>query len=130
MLLADGAASYERACRQRQLSPETVAIYRAELAKLDRYLTEHGMPKDVGLIRREHIESWLIDLSERYKPASVSMAFRSARTFFNWLVEDDELLVSPMRRMKAPLVPVDPPAIVGRGPDAEHAGHVPGQGLR
>lgn len=111
--VAGAAESYIRSCKARGLSPETIAIYRAELARLDTFLHEQGMPRDVGLVRREHIETWLADLATRFKPASVSMSFRSARTFFRWLTEDaEELLVSPMARMRAPLVPMDPPAVI------------------
>ena len=112
--LSDMAASYTRYCDARNLSGETVAIYRAELGKLDRFLHAQGMPTDCGLIRREHIESWLVSLQERFKPASVSVELPQLSDVFRWLVDEDELLVSPMARMKAPIVPQDPPAVISQ----------------
>jgi len=71
------------------------------------------MPLDVGAVRREHVESYIESLVDRgQKPATVSLAYRSLAPFWKWLVAEDEIRESPMTRMRPPIVPVDPPAIL------------------
>jgi site-specific recombinase XerD len=93
----------------------TRAIYRYWLDGLDRFLTDHGMPRELTAIRREHIEAFIVDLQQRgLKPSSVSIAFRSLRPYFAWLTSEDadQLKTSPRARMKTPTVPVNPPAVL------------------
>jgi site-specific recombinase XerD len=89
----------------------TIATYLYWLDGLDRFLAERGMPRELAHIKREHIEAYVVDLQRRgLGAASVSIAFRSLRPFFAWLTTDDadQLRTSPMARMKAPSVPVNP----------------------
>ena len=76
----DGAAaSYLRNCKARNLSVETIAIYRWELTRFGGWLTEMGMPTDLGLITRDAIETYILSLTDRLAPASVSMTFQTQR---------------------------------------------------
>ena len=79
------------------------------------------MPGDVRAIRREHIEAYIEHLAREgigrkgrvgLRPASLSLAYRSIRPFWKWLVEEDEIERSPMERMKPPIVPVEAPPII------------------
>jgi len=84
------------------------------------YLRAQGMPTDVGSIRREHIEAY-IEWLQRVAPgrngagqksATVSISYRTLRTFFNWCVSEEEVKASPMAKMKAPTVEEDPPVVL------------------
>ena len=101
-------ASFERNIRP-QLSPHTVRLYGDCVRVLASFLVDRGMPLDVAAISREHIETFLFDMRERgYAPASVSVYFRSIGRFFKWLLEEGEITVDPMLRIRGPKV-VPPP---------------------
>jgi site-specific recombinase XerD len=90
-------------------SPRTIESYLETVAQLAGYLEANGMPVAVASIKREHIESYLSDLTVRGRSAAtVALRYRSLRVFFNWLVDEDVITASPMQRMKGPTVPVQP----------------------
>lgn len=98
--------SWERALRARNRAPRTIGSYLDAFDKLADFLEASGMPTAVTVIRREHIEAFLVALVERgLKASSVAVAYRSIRPFFRWLVDEDEIARSPMERMHQPEVP-------------------------
>jgi site-specific recombinase XerD len=113
LTIAAATVSYQRHMRAGNLSPNTIALYVGELERFARFLADQGMPTDIGLVRREDLEAYLVAMRERgLKEATVSLAFRSIAPFWRWLVEDEEIAVSPMERMKPPRVHVDPPHVL------------------
>lgn len=90
----------------------TITTYLNALRRLDAFLADRGMPRELRAIRREHLEAWIADMLERNQPGTVSIAFRSVRPFFRWLVDEDELDRNPMDKMKAPAPPLNPPAVL------------------
>ena len=68
--LASNAASYARHLRAANLSPKTQRPYLDALPRLNSFLAEHGMPNDVRVIRREHVEAFIEDQLARLRPAS------------------------------------------------------------
>jgi site-specific recombinase XerD len=114
--------SYRRHLRAGGRTDATVdRTYVPHLQKFNRFLVERGMPRDVRAIRREHIEAYIEYLATEavgrksragLRPASLSLAYRSIRPFWKWLLEEDEIERSPMERMKAPIVPVEAPPII------------------
>jgi site-specific recombinase XerD len=96
-------------------APRTLATYLYWLDDLYRYLAAQGMPQELTAIRREHLEGYIVSLQQRgLAPSSVSIAFRSLRPYFGWLTSEDadQIKTSPMARMKAPSVPVNPPPVL------------------
>lgn len=90
-------------------SPRTIESYADSLRQLGDFLVAHGMPCAVSAIRREHIEAYLLDLSTRGRsPATVALRFRSLRPFWGFMIDEGEITVSPMAKMRAPKVAVDP----------------------
>ena len=69
------------------------------------------MPTAVDSIAREHVESFLEDLDERFKPATLGARFRSLQQLFKWMLEEGEVTSNPIERMRAPSVPEDPPTV-------------------
>ncbi len=64
-------------------APRTIATYLRALDRLDPFLVERGMPRELGAIRREHLEAFLVELQARGNaPATVSILFRALRPFF------------------------------------------------
>jgi site-specific recombinase XerD len=94
-------------------SPRTIESYADSLRQLGDFLAAHGMPCQASAIRREHVEAYLLDLSNRGRsPATVALRFRSLRVFFNYMVDEGEIDRSPMAKMHAPSVPVDPVPVI------------------
>jgi site-specific recombinase XerD len=90
----------------------TISTYLNALRRLDEFLADRGMPRELRAIRREHLEGWIADMLGRNQAGTVSIAFRAVRPFFRWLVDEDEINRNPMDKMKAPAPPLNPPAIL------------------
>lgn len=105
-------ASFGRHLRAENLSPRTQETYTEAARQLARFLAERGMPQDVAIMTREHIETFITNLLERWKPATANNRFRGLQSFFQWLVEEGEISESPMVRMKPPRVPENPPDVL------------------
>jgi len=104
--------SFERHLRARHLSAKTIETYIESSRQLAAFLEAKGMPTDIGAIRREHVESFITDLLERFKPATASNRFIGVQQFFKFLTEEDELTTSPMAKMKPPKTVLAPPPII------------------
>jgi len=93
-------------------SPSTSRIYLSALDGLRRYLSENGMPTTARAVRREHIEAYIASRRGTIKPTSQSVEFRALQQFWKWAVDEDEVDVSPMLKMKPPRVPDVPVPVV------------------
>lgn len=70
-------------------------------------------PKTIDDVTRDHILDWLAALTDAGKAAStIGTRFRNVRTFFNWLVAEEELLTSPLAGLKEPKVVEQPVEVV------------------
>lgn len=100
----------------RKKSPKTVIVYNQGARSFLAYLlTEDGpdvpepvdRPATVAAIASRHVDGWINDQQAAgYKSAGVNNRYRALQQFFNWLVDEQELAVHPMARMKAPKVDV------------------------
>ncbi|MFD3717209.1 tyrosine-type recombinase/integrase [Streptomyces sp. NPDC058674] len=114
--LAPLSASWLRSLRSRNVSANTINVY----AKAARFFTSYLLDEEAGYqpadedsrlaptsideIHREHVEAFISATLARTSPSTAHQYFRSLKTFFNWLVEEEELDRSPMRTMKPPTV--------------------------
>jgi site-specific recombinase XerD len=94
--------------RARNRRPSTIASYLTVGRSFVDYLAKRGMPSSAGGVRREHVEHFIADLSDRVSPATTAKHYRSLQQLFRWLVEDGEITASPMERMSPPSVPEQP----------------------
>ena len=76
------------------------------------WLAERGMPTDAATITREHVEAWLADLHERLSPATVARHYRNLQQLWGWLLDDGEIVRSPVERMRPPSVPEQPVPLI------------------
>jgi site-specific recombinase XerD len=104
--------SFARHLRAAHKSPATIRSYLDAIGKLEAFLADTGMPRQVASIRREHVESFIEDQLARLKPASAANRYRSLQQFFRWLVDEDEIRDSPMARTKPPAVAETPPPVL------------------
>lgn len=94
--------------KAQNLSDRTRQTYQESVRQLTEFLTENGMPTLVAHVHREHVESFIVHLLERWRPGTAVNRFHGLQRFFGWLVEDGEIGENPMARMKPPLVPEEP----------------------
>jgi site-specific recombinase XerD len=94
-------------------SASTLLTYGKAVEQFAEFVARSGMPADVGALRREHVEAFLIDLQANgWKPASVANRYRSLQQFFRWLQTEGEIRVSPMANMRPPHIPETPPPVL------------------
>jgi site-specific recombinase XerD len=105
-------ASFTRSLRAENKSPRTIETYGEACRAFSLFLADHGMPTAIGSIAREHVEAFVEDLLQRWKPATAQNRYRALARFFAFCVEEGELAASPMRNMKPPKVPETPPAVL------------------
>ena len=67
-------------------------------------------------MRAAHIREFIAELLDRISAGNAHTNYRSLRTFFRWLEDEEEIERSPMLRTKAPYVPEKPVPVVS---DAE-----------
>ncbi len=103
--LGDELASFVRAMRANNVSPNTITAYGGAVRQFGRWLLEHDYPTTVATIEPRHVEEWIGSILETSKPATAHNRFRGAQRFFNWYgtVVDDFL--SPMRKLRPPRLP-------------------------
>lgn len=111
--LEEALIDFRRHLRAGNKSPATMSVYTAGVEQLAAFLAEKGMPRTVDGVRREHVEAFLVALAELgRRPSTVETYYRAARQFFRWAVDEDEIRESPMARMRPPIVPEEPPAVL------------------
>jgi integrase/recombinase XerD len=103
--------SYQLALEAANRSPRTIETYLESLTRFGEYLVTHALPTDLRAIRQEHIQGFTAELLEHYTPNTADNRFRALRTYFQWLVDEQELDRSPMPR-QAPRVPEQPPDVL------------------
>jgi site-specific recombinase XerD len=103
---------YLRHLRSLNRSTKTQETYVESVNRLIQFLAEMGMPLDVENVRREHLEAFMVDLLERFSPATAINRYHGLQAFFKWAVEEDLIHESPLQRMKPPQVPEAPPQVL------------------
>lgn len=105
-------ASWRRHMTAQRMSKATLTTYSAAVGQLDAFLAAEGMPRAVANIRREHLEAFITDLLQKWKPATAHNRYRALRAFFAWLTDEGEIRDNPMARMKPPRLPEEPPPVL------------------
>jgi len=101
--------------RARNRSPKTIKAYIDSGRLLATFLCDNGMPTEPSNIHREHVEQFIADQIDRWKPSTAATRFRCLQQLFKWLDEEGEISGSPMARMKPPTVPEVPVPVVHAG---------------
>jgi integrase/recombinase XerC len=109
------AASFRRQLLAENKSLRTLEAYGDAVRQLAAFLSTQGMPGDVADVSREHVESFIGDILTRCMPATASVKFRALQQFFKWAVDEGEIPVSPMSKMRPPHIPETPPPVVSDG---------------
>ncbi len=103
---------FELSLRARNRAPKTIKGYLQSATIFRDYLAKVGMPTQVDRITREHVEAFVADQLDRWKPATARVRYADVRQFFRWAEEEGELTASPMAKMRPPTIPEVPVPIV------------------
>jgi integrase/recombinase XerC len=95
------------ALRAQDKSPNTLRLYTGALDRLAAWAQARGVADPAELTRR-HLDAFVAELREGWKPSTVSLTFRALQQFFRWL-RDEEGMASPMEGMR--LGAVRPPEV-------------------
>ena len=101
--------SWERSLRAQNKSPRTIVAYLEGVRLLAAYLRAQGMPMNVAHLRREHVEAFVTDQLERWRPSTACSRYRDTQQFFKWCVAEGEIRTSPMVNMTPPGIPETSP---------------------
>ena len=111
--LASLQPSWIRSLKAANLAPRTIAAYTGSLGSLRASLQATGRPTDITLLRKEHLESWIVEMFEAGASASTAAhRYRGVQQFFKWAVEESIIKVSPMAGMRPPKVPEQLPKVL------------------
>jgi site-specific recombinase XerD len=80
----------------------TLGRYADDVRQLDRFVRAQGMPTQIEHMTREHLESWIVWLLERWSPVTAESRYKGIQQFFRWAHEEGLIDANPMGRMKPP----------------------------
>ena len=103
---------FDLSLRAANKAPTTVSLYVGAARQFHGFLEAAGMPTEVAKIRREHVEAFIVHISETRAAATANNRYRSLASFFKWAREEGEIAESPMVHMKPPKVPEVPVPVV------------------
>ncbi|MHB1929415.1 MAG: tyrosine-type recombinase/integrase [Acidimicrobiales bacterium] len=96
---------FARSLRAANKSPKTVKIYTEAANGMVNFFLAQGMPTEADHVRREHVEAYIEDQVQRWRPATANQRYRSLAQLWRFLEEEGEVRDSPMAKMKPPKVP-------------------------
>lgn len=111
--LGDELASFIRAMRANNVSPNTILAYGGAVRQFGRWLLARDLPTNVDRIEPRHVEDWIGSILETSKPATAHNRWRGLQRFFNWYAEVDDTFVSPMRKLHPPRLSKLMPRVLG-----------------
>jgi site-specific recombinase XerD len=97
--------------------PRTIALYLDEANRFATWLAEHerpaGAPGDLLTIDRQDAEAWIHDLQAAgLAKATIRSRWIALRNLYGWLVDEDEIDVSPLAKVKVPKPDAPPPDVL------------------
>lgn len=103
--LGDELASFVRAMKANNVSPNTILAYGGAVKQFAAWLVAHDYPTTVSAIEARHIEEWIGSILETSKPATAHNRWRGVQRFFNWYATVVDDFLSPMRKLHPPRLP-------------------------
>lgn len=103
--------SWKRSLRASGKSPKTVITYESAVDQFIDFLGSDA--PHIRDIKRRHVENFMIYLLENRSAGTANNRYRALQQWFRWLLEEEEIAVSPMALTKAPPAPEVPVPIVG-----------------
>lgn len=92
-------------CKVEDFAPKTIQNYTDIIKPFIAYSENELGIENVASLTAYHIRSYLLTFKDLVKPYTFHDYFRAIKRFFNWLVDETILAVSPMANMKPPRIP-------------------------
>jgi site-specific recombinase XerD len=102
--------SFERHLRAENRSERTIATYLIGLRQADAFLRAHCTTLEAAT--RADLEAFVADVLSRRSASTAATYYKPLKLLYAWLVEEEELAVDPMARLRPPIVPDKPVPIV------------------
>jgi site-specific recombinase XerD len=100
--------SFSRSLRTANRSQRTIDSYLETAEQLAAF--HPGV--DFEEMTRHHVDAYVGQYLATHKPAGAAVRFRALRRLFNWMVSEELIELSPMRKMRQPSVPEEPVPIL------------------
>jgi site-specific recombinase XerD len=68
------------------------------------FVVRRGLPAALPGIRREHLEAFITDQLDHFRPATAHNLYRSLQAFFRWALEEELIAASRKVHMKPPIL--------------------------
>ena len=104
-------AAFLRHLAAENKAPRTAENYRDATRQLYTFLRDQGMPTQIEHVKREHIESFIADLLERWSALNAETRFKGIQQFFKWASSEHIIGANPMANMRPPKTELQPPDI-------------------
>jgi site-specific recombinase XerD len=120
------ARSFERHMRAENRSERTITTYLIGLRQAEMFLRERPdrarctdereraaiHPTTLEAATRADLEAFMADVLGRRAPSTAATYYKVLKVLYAWLLDEQEIEVDPMARMKPPTVPAKPVPIV------------------
>lgn len=106
--LADLAASFARHLKAEGKAERTRVLYGQSIRFYGRWLEAQGRAPTLDNLTRDLLVSWLAELADEHRPATVRTRYRGLRRFCGWLVDEGEVETNPMEGISPPAIPETP----------------------
>jgi site-specific recombinase XerD len=103
---------WELSLRAARRSPKTIKEYRAAVHQFGAFLDRQTLPNVPHLIRRTHLEAFIVSLLETRSPSTAATRFRGLQQFFRWMEGEGEVPSSPFHGMRAPTLDERPVPVI------------------
>ena len=106
--ISDLTPSWERHLKAINRAPRTIASYLEAAGLLHDWLVKHRpdyLDSGVAGVTQADLESYIGGEQDRTSASNAASQYRRLQQLFRWLLEEEEISDSPMRRMSAPHVP-------------------------
>jgi integrase/recombinase XerC len=104
--------SWRRDLRARNLARKTIKTYGESADQLIAHLAGNGVTTAAD-VSREHVSDFITQLLATRSASTASVRFRALQQFFAWLVDEEEIAVSPMAKLLPPKLPEQLTPVVG-----------------
>lgn len=84
---------------EKNLSPKTIKFYRIDLTQFSLYIEQLDKGHDIRSIGKEEVKQY-IKILYKHKPKTIKRKVATLKAFFNFLEFEDNIVVSPFRKIK------------------------------
>ncbi len=103
--LGDELASFTRAMRSQNVSPNTILAYGGAVRQFGVWMMDNGRTTTVVEIQPRDVEDWINSVLAVNKPATAHNRYRGLQRFMNWYATRVDDFRSPMAKTHPPRLP-------------------------